>query len=145
MSNLLKVVTVAASSKKDGEAFTAEERAVTSTAVLAKVDELGGVPVKTVKGKDEIDGGVFVACVKAAIKEAGVGPACYAEKGRSWASLAFLAKSELKKLVATETKAAKALKAAAAAPTVTEAVTEETTDAVDELVDDIPADESDAA
>ena len=112
MSNLLKKVTVAASSKKDGEAFTIEERAVTATAVLAKVDELGGVPVKVIKGKEELDGSPFVACVKAAIKEAGVGPACYAEKGRSWASLAFLAKSELKKLVATETKAAKVAKSA---------------------------------
>ena len=104
MSNLLKKVTVAASSKKDGEAFTIEERAVTATAVLAKVDENGKVALR-----------VFIAPVRTACLEAGAVPEVYVDKGRSWGAYAFLADQAVKILVAKAKKeAAVAAKAQAA-------------------------------
>jgi len=112
MSNLLKKVVVEASTKKKGEPFLDEERAITLTTVAACIEELGGVPTDE-NGKVALR--VFIAPVRTACLEAGAVPEVYVDKGRSWGAYAFLADQAVKILVAKAKKeAAVAAKAQAA-------------------------------
>jgi hypothetical protein len=100
MSNILfKKVVVESAKQRKGVEFTDAERDIVKATVTAKIEEFGGVPYKTVDGKEVINGSPFVAAVKQACLDADAVPSIYAGKGRSWSSYGFLVVSCINKLI----------------------------------------------
>ena len=107
---LLKSVTSPAGTKKSGVPYSIEEIAAAKTACLAKIDELGGVPMKDEDGKSVINRYLFATCIKAACEAAGL------TQKRQYASWAYLGKKVITELIVEAKKEEAKAKVAAAAP-----------------------------
>jgi hypothetical protein len=119
MSDILfNKVSIESSKKNKGVEFTDSEKALVKSIVLEEIQRFGGVPFHTVDGKEQVDGGKFVPAIKKGCLEAGEVPEIYAEKGRSWASYAYLAGATVRALIS----AAKAAKVKAEKESKAEAV-----------------------
>jgi diaminopimelate decarboxylase len=106
MSELLfNRVQVESAKRNKGVEFTDSEKALVKQVVLEEIERFGGVPFHTVDKKEVVDGGKFVPAIKKACLEAGEVPEIYAEKGRSWASYAYLAGAVVRGLIADANKA----------------------------------------
>ena len=103
MGKNLSLDPVTVTSNRRGTSFTDDERRVAREATIKVIKEAGGLPT-TADGK--LAAGLFVAAIRDACKAANVVPAGL-EKGRSWGSLAFLAKQIVTALKAEAAKKSK--------------------------------------